>query len=144
VNGYNSDKTQVYMFGAKPSDEIVRAHRSCIEVQSRTAEMMKPGAIPADIYNAVMDSMGEDFKQDFMGFGKRQVKFLGHGVGLHVDELPLISGGYKVPLLSGMAVALEPKKGMAGVGMVGVEDTYIVEEGGARCITGGGSDIIEV
>jgi Xaa-Pro dipeptidase len=144
VNGYNSDKTQVYMFGAKPSEEAVRAHRECIDVQSRIAEMMKPGVNPADIYNTVMDSLSDDFKQNFMGFGSRQVKFLGHGVGLHVDELPLIAGGYKTPLKKNMAVALEPKKGIAGVGMVGPEDTYIVEEDGARCITGGGRDIIVV
>lgn len=144
VNGYNSDKTQVYMFGAKPPAEAVRAHRSCLDVQSRIAEMMKPGAVPAEIYNTIMDSLSEDFKQDFMGFGKRQVKFLGHGVGLHVDELPLISGGYKTPLELNMAVALEPKKGLAGIGMVGAEDTYIVGEDGARCITGGGCDIIVV
>ena len=144
VNGYNSDKTQVYMFGAKPAAEVIRAHRACLDVQSRTAEMMKPGAVPAEIYNTIMDSLSEEFKQNFMGFGRRQVKFLGHGVGLHVDELPLIAGGYKVPLLPNMAVALEPKKGIAGIGMVGAEDTYIVEKDGARCITGGGLDIIEV
>lgn len=144
VNGYNSDKTQVYMFGAKPSAEVLRAHRGCIDVQSRTAGMMKPGTVPADIYNAVLDSLSDDFKQNFMGFGERQVKFLGHGVGLHVDELPLIAGGYKVPLELNMVVALEPKKGIAGIGMVGVEDTYVVGKDGARCITGGGSDIIVV
>ena len=132
------------MFGAKPAAEVMRAHRACLDVQSRTAEMMKPGAVPAEIYNTIMDSLSEEFKQNFMGFGRRQVKFLGHGVGLHVDELPLIAGGYKVPLLPNMAVALEPKKGIAGIGMVGAEDTYIVEKDGARCITGGGLDIIEV
>ena len=77
VNGYNSDKTQVYMFGAKPAAEVLRAHRACVDMQSRAAEMMKPGAIPAEIYNTLMDSLSEEFKQNFMGFGRRQVKFLG-------------------------------------------------------------------
>lgn len=144
VNGYNSDKTQVYMFGAKPSQDVLRAHRSCIDIENRVAERLKPGAIPADIYNSELDALSEDFKKDFMGFGTRQVRFLGHGVGLHVDELPVIAGGYKEPLAENMAVALEPKKGISGIGMVGVEDTYLVGPDGGRCITGGGKDIIIV
>ena len=115
-----------------------------MEAQRRIAELMVPGAVPSDIYNRVMEDLSTEFKQNFMGFGSRQVKFLGHGVGLHVDELPLIASGYRAPLQAGMTLALEPKKGIADVGMVGVEDTYVVEEGGGRCITGGGSDIIVV
>ncbi len=144
VNGYNTDKTQVYMFGAEPPEEAVRAHRGCIDVQRRIAGLMKPGAVPSEIYNQVTEALSDDFKQNFMGFGTRRVKFLGHGVGLHVDELPLIMPGYKTPLEAGMTLALEPKKGVPGVGMVGVEDTYVVEDQGGRCITGGGSDIIVV
>jgi len=144
VNGYNTDKSQVYMFGAQPPAEAVRAHRGCMDAQRRIAELMVPGKVPSDIFGLVMDELDGAFKENFMGFGSRQVKFLGHGVGLHVDELPLIVPGYKIPLEAGMALALEPKKGVPGVGMVGVEDTYVVEETGGRCITGGGSEIIVV
>lgn len=144
VNGYNTDKTQVYMFGAQPPEQAVRAHRSCIDVQFRVAELLKPGAVPSEIYDRVTGDLRDDFKQNFMGFGARQVKFLGHGVGLHVDEFPLIAPGYKAPLQPGMVIALEPKKGVPDVGMVGVEDTYVVGGSGGICITGGGSDIIVV
>ncbi|MHB1485927.1 MAG: M24 family metallopeptidase [Saccharofermentanales bacterium] len=142
VNGYHSDKTQVYMFGGKPTDEIQKVHKGCIAVQSRLAGLLKPGAIPSDIYNSVMDSLDDDFKNDFMGFGSRKAKFLGHGVGLHIDELPVIANGFKDPLAENMVIALEPKKGIANTGMVGVEDTYVVTKDGGRCITGGGRDII--
>jgi len=37
--------------------------------------MLKPGAIPANIYRDIMDSLDEKFHQNFMGFGKRKVKF---------------------------------------------------------------------
>ncbi len=144
VNGYNTDKTQVYMFGANPPKEALEAHRACIDVQNSIAGKMRPGAVPAEIYNKVMDSLSDTFKENFMGFGNRKVKFLGHGVGLHVDEMPLIAPGYKTPLEAGMTLALEPKKGIPGIGMVGVEDTFVVEKSGGRCITGGGSDIIVV
>jgi len=143
-NGYHSDKTQVYCFGAKPCEEAVKAHRACIDIQRRLAELLKPGMIPSQIYQTITEQLSEDFKQNFMGFGKRQAKFLGHGIGLHVDEWPVIANGCHDPLLENMVLALEPKKGIAGVGMVGVEDTYIVSSEGGRCITGGGKDIIVV
>lgn len=144
MNGYHSDKTQVYSFGGEPADDVLKAHRACIEVQSRLAEMLKTGAIPSEIYNTVMGELPDELERDFMGFGDRKVTFLGHGVGLHIDEPPVIANGFDLPLEENMVIALEPKKGIAGVGMVGVEDTYVVSPDGGRCITGGGSDIIIV
>lgn len=144
VNGYNSDKTQIYMFGAQPADAVRRAHRACMDIETRMAEMLKPGAIPAEIYSRILNGLDAAFKENFMGSGASQVTFLGHGVGLHVDEMPLITGKYKEPLQENMAVALEPKKGVPGVGLVGVEDTYLVQKDGGRCLTGGGRDIIVV
>ncbi len=142
--GYHSDRTQIYMFGATPSEELVKAHRKCIEVEKRTAQLLKPGSIPSDIYNSIMEDLDSDFINNFMGFGDRRVKFLGHGIGLHVDEPPVIANGFKSPLKENMVIAIEPKKGIAGVGMVGVEDTYIVTPHGGQCITGGEKDIIVV
>jgi len=142
TNGYHSDKTQVYMFGAKPSAEAARIHQACMDAERRAAERLRPGEIPSRIYRDIIDHLPETLHGDFMGYGKHCVKFLGHGVGLHVDELPVIASGFDEPLEEGMVVALEPKKGLAGVGMLGVEDTYAVEAGGGRCVTGGGSDII--
>jgi len=144
MNGYHSDRTQVYMFGAKPSNDITKAHRGCIEVEKNTAKLLKPGNIPSEIYNKVMDSLDMNFLNNFMGFGKRTVRFLGHGIGLHIDELPVIANGFNSPLKENMVIAIEPKKGIAGVGMVGVEDTYIVTPDGGKCITGGEKDIMVV
>ena len=144
VNGYHSDKTQVYMFGAKPPDEAVKAHRMCIEIEKRIAESLVPGNIPSVLYNAIMNSLHGEFKQNFMGYAQRSTKFLGHGIGLHIDELPIIAKGFDEPFAANMVMALEPKKGIHNIGMVGVEDTYIVETCGGRCITGGGSDIVIV
>jgi Xaa-Pro aminopeptidase len=144
MNGYHTDKTQVFMFGATPSADIVKAHEGCINVQRNIARLLRPGAIPAIIYNDIMLGLSEDFKNNFMGFGSRKVKFLGHGVGLHIDEFPVIANGFKEPLVENMVIALEPKKGVVGIGMVGVEDTYLVTPEGGRCITGGGSEIIAV
>lgn len=144
ISGYHSDKTQVYSFGAQPSAEVTNAHRACMDVQRRLSDMLEPGKIPSEIYQTVMEGLPEEFKTNFMGFGKRQAKFLGHGIGLHVDEWPVIAKGCHDPLLENMVLALEPKKGIAGVGMVGVEDTYVVTSDGGQCLTGGGKDIIVI
>ncbi|KUK10042.1 MAG: Peptidase M24 [Clostridia bacterium 41_269] len=144
VRGYHSDKTQVYSFGAEPPMEVIQIHRKCIDIQKRLAELLKPNAIPSEIYRTVIGDLDNGFMENFMGFGKRRVKFLGHGIGLHVDEPPVIAEGFDQPLEENMVIALEPKKGIAGIGMVGVEDTYIVSPHGGECITGGGKDIIVV
>ena len=79
-----------------------------------------------------------------MGFGSRQVKFLGHGIGLNVDEYPVIAKGFKIPLQENMVFAIEPKKGIEGIGMVGTENTFIVTPDGGRCITGNNPGLILV
>lgn len=144
INGYHSDKTQVYIFKGKATEAMRVAHQACMEIQNKTARLLKPGITASEVYDSVMQGISPEFQKDFMGFGDRQVKFLGHGVGLHVDELPVIASGFDVPLAENMVIALEPKKGIAGKGMVGVEETYIVEVSGGRCITGGAREIIEV
>ncbi|ACL74947.1 M24 family metallopeptidase [Ruminiclostridium cellulolyticum] len=144
MEGYHSDRTQVYMFGSKPSDEILKTHRKCVEIQKRTAALLKPNSIPSDIYSSIMSSLDSEFIENFMGFGERRVSFLGHGVGLYVDELPVIAKGFDKPIKENMVFALEPKKGISQVGMVGGEDTYIITPDGGECITGGGKDIISV
>lgn len=142
MNGYHTDKTQVYRFGGRPDAGTLKAHKGCMEVQARTAAMLRPGAVPEEIYKAVTASTDADFNLNFMGFGSRRAQFLGHGIGLQVDEVPVIAKGFREPLRENMVFAVEPKKGMADVGMVGVEDTYIVTPEGGRCITGGGRKII--
>lgn len=79
-----------------------------------------------------------------MGFGNRKVKFLGHGVGLLIDELPVIAEGFDEPLQEGMVFSLEPKKGIENIGMVGIENTFIVTVKGGECITGDNPGLIPV
>jgi Xaa-Pro aminopeptidase len=144
IEGYHTDKSQIYMFGKRPSPEVSAAHHKCIEIQKETAAMLKPGSKPSAIYNDIINSLDDAFLENFMGYKNRMAKFLGHGVGLFVDEVPVIANGFDKPLEKNTVIALEPKKGIEGVGVVGVEDTYVVEEQGGRCITGGGRDIIVV
>ena len=144
VDGYHTDKTLTYMFGQRQPDKVITAHRRCVEIQDEIAGMLKPGMIPSAIYKAIISRLDGDFLTNFMGYGERRVKFLGHGVGLLVDEVPVIAEGFDEPLQDGMALAIEPKKGIQGVGMVGIENTYLVTAAGGRCITGTSRGLIPV
>lgn len=142
IDGYSTDKTQVYCFGGRPSPEAAALHAECMAVQQAAAAALRPGALPAKLYEKAVEGLSDALRENFMGFGSRSVRFLGHGVGLNVDEYPVIAGGFTEPLEAGMAIALEPKCGIAGVGTVGVEDTYIVATEGGQCLTGGGREIL--
>ena len=136
MDGYSTDKTMVYMFGRALPDEVMAVHRRCVELERRLASMLKPGAIPSEIYARTMESLDPEFLKNFMGFGSRRANFLGHGVGLQIDEPPVLAEGFDEPLAGGMVLALEPKKGLPGVGMVGSENTYLVTPDGGRSLTG--------
>lgn len=136
VEGYQTDKTLTYAFGQAPSSETLAIHERCLEIESRAAKMLKPGAIPSEIYAAVLESLDAGFREHFMGYGGRCAGFLGHGIGLQIDEYPAIAKGFDEPLVEGMVIALEPKRGVSGVGMVGGENTYLVTSGGGKSLTG--------
>ncbi len=144
VDGYNTDKTMTYMFGSALPQQVIESHQKCVEIQNEIARMLKPGAIPSQIYGHIMDNLDDEFLENFMGFGPRKVKFLGHAIGLLIDELPVIAEKFDQPIQEGMVFALEPKKGIKGVGMVGIENTFIVSPHGGECITGYNPGLIPV
>jgi len=142
--GYNTDKTTTYMFGSPLPQYAIDIHNKCVDIQNEAAAMLRPGAIPSEIYNSIMSNLDEEFLQNFMGFENRKVKFLGHAVGLLIDETPVIAEGFDEPLQEGMVFALEPKKGIEKIGMVGIENTFIVTAKGGECITGDNPGLIPV
>jgi len=143
-NGYQTDKTLSYMFGRPIPDTALQEHFRCVEIQDTMASMLKPGAIPSEIYRTVMAGLEPAFLTNFMGFGDRRVKFLGHGIGLWIDETPVIAEGFDEPLEEGMVFALEPKKGIPDVGLVGIENTFVVTPQGGRSLTGKSKGLVEV
>jgi Xaa-Pro aminopeptidase len=125
-----------YMFGRPLPEAALAAQARCVDIERRLAVALKPGAIPSRIYTETLGSLDASFRENFMGFGPRRVSFLGHGVGLQIDEPPVLAEGFDEPLAEGMVLALEPKKGIPGVGMVGTENTYQVTPDGGRSLTG--------
>lgn len=143
--GYNSDKTVCYFAGSR--NEIPplaqSAHDLCRKIEESTARALLPGAIPSELYrNALRMADEAGFAAGFMGLGGNKVPFLGHGIGLCIDEWPVLASRFEKPLEAGMTIAVEPKIGIAGVGMVGTENTWEVGEKGAKSLSGGICDFI--
>jgi Xaa-Pro dipeptidase len=143
-HGYHTDKTMTYVFGGTLPDEVVAIHRKCLDIQDAIIPLLRPGAVPSEIYETVTADLGPAFLENFMGYGDRKVQFLGHGIGLEIAENPVIARGFDRPLAEGMVIALEPKKGIKGIGMVGTENTFIVTPSGGRSITGNNPGLIRV
>jgi len=78
-----------------------------------------------------------------MGHGAGQVRFVGHGVGLELDELPVLSGN-DLELAPGMVFALEPKFVLPGLGAIGIENTWLVTDAGLERLTLAGEQIYEL
>ena len=145
--GYMTDKTQVYWLGNKKDLPVnaIKAHNFCIDLQDKIAEFLRPGILPSEIWKHCFAKVERSAWRDgFMGLGKNKVFFVGHGIGLTIDEYPVLANGFDLPLEEGMTLAIEPKIGIPGFGMVGVENTFEVTTDGGKCLTGENFDILTI
>ena len=135
--GYHTDKSIAFFYGAlneHPQGDRIRAAREqCVFLEREAAAMLRPGAVPAEIYEKICACVDPAFREGFMN----GCKFIGHSIGLTMDESPVLARGFKDPVCAGMTFAIEPKIAIEGVGLVGCENTYeVVENGPARSLTG--------
>lgn len=144
-HGYFTDATRVFSLGPLPPTAM-EAHALCLDIQEAVRCRLKPGAVPSRIYDEVWGEFvhSRAFTKHFMGFGSNQVPFLGHGIGLAIDEFPVIAAKVHTPLEANMIIAVEPKKGVAGIGLVGVENTFRVTAEGGEKLTPGTDEITMV
>ncbi len=143
--GYITDKTQTYWSGSKKSvpDNIRKAYDICVEIQNRASDLLVDGAIPEHIWQKSLEIVKKaGLEEHYMGTGGNQVKFLGHGIGLALDEFPPIANKIVEPLQKNMFIALEPKMGFKGIGMVGIENVFEITQDGAKSITGTDFELI--
>jgi len=147
IGGYQTDKTQVYWLGNKStiSEPVQNAHNFCVEMQAMIAEQLKPGSTPSHLWSQCIENVAKSpWINGFMGLGSNKVRFVGHGIGLAIDEYPVLANGYDLPLEEGMVLAVEPKIGLPGIGMVGTENTFEVTSNGGKALTGNNYEIITI
>jgi len=145
LEGYFTDKSQLFFAGKKEDipDEVKRAQDFCVMVQNECAQRMVPGATAEELYLFCIDKAKKyGFEEGFMGLNGNKVPFVGHGIGLYLDEWPPIAKKFKDPLEENMTIALEPKIGIPDIGMVGIENTFLITSSGGRCLTGDKFDIV--
>ncbi len=134
-NGYITDMTRVYVVGRLDA-ELHRAFEVSLEIQAFLQMALKPGAICEELYFRAAE-MAEQagLGKFFMGMPGEQSRFVGHGVGLELDEWPILAKGFKSPLQTGQVIAIEPKFVIPGKGVIGIENTFAVTCGGGEKLT---------
>lgn len=132
-DGYIVDMTRLFVCGTLDAD-LKKAFTVACEIQAWLVERLVPGAICEELFaGAAALAEVSGFGPHFMGAPGENAKFVGHGVGLELDELPVLAQGFKLPLVAGQVIAIEPKFVFPGRGVVGIENTFTVSEtGGVR------------
>ncbi len=142
-DGYLADQTRVFCIGGLP-EKLHRAYDDMIRIENRMKEIAKPGISWGAIYDNCHQYACElGYKESFMGNPGAQVSFIGHGVGIEIDEYPFIARGFQDRVLeTGMVFAFEPKAVFAGLGAVGIENTFRVADDGIKHITFSSEELV--
>lgn len=139
--GYMSDMSRVYAIGSL-SDEAYKAHQVCLDVQNEIADHVKPGVVCESLYQMALERVRRaGFADYFMGV-EQKARFIGHGVGLEINESPVIASRISTILEPGMVFALEPKIVLPGVGPLGIENTWVVTADGVEKLTNAPEEIV--
>jgi len=143
VDGYLSDQTRVFAVG-RISDRLLRGYADMLEIQNKMTEIAVPGATWGAVYDqclALAVEMG--YADSFMGIRGSQVSFIGHGLGVEIDEYPFIARGFNdMTLEAGMAFAFEPKLVFPGEGAIGIENTFYLSNEGLKRLTHSSDELV--
>ena len=140
---YMTDMTRVYSIG-KLNDLAYRAHQTALEIQEEIMQTAKPGVLCADLYRLAAERVEKAGLSDYFMGTKQQAKFVGHGIGIQINELPVLTPRSKEVLQTNMVFALEPKFVIPGNGAVGIENSFCVTETGIEKLTLFNEEIIEL
>jgi Xaa-Pro aminopeptidase len=139
--GYYIDQSRTLCLGKLPA-ELDRAYRLSMDILRGMESMLRPGTMVHELYaeaERIAESGG--LGENLQGFGKNRAGFIGHGIGLELDEIPAVTRKGKATLQSGMVLAIEPKFMFPGLGVVGVEDNYVIRDTGPERLTGAPYDV---
>jgi Xaa-Pro dipeptidase len=143
VDGYLIDQTRVFAIDGL-SDRLRKGYDDMLSVQRRMTEIAVPGAIWGAIYDdclALAVDLG--YADSFMGARGSQVSFIGHGLGIEIDEYPFIARGFKdMALEEGMVFAFEPKAVFPGEGAIGIENTFYLSNDGLKQLTYSSEELV--
>ena len=134
-DGYIVDMTRTFVCGQLDA-KLQHAFEVACQIQAAVAEQLKPGVLCSALFALaaqLADQAG--LGEYFMGAPGENAKFVGHGVGLELDEMPVLAQGFDQPLAAGQTIAVEPKFVFPELGPVGIENTFAVTDAGGEKLT---------
>jgi Xaa-Pro aminopeptidase len=135
LDGYMLDQTRTLAIGALP-EKFARAHDAAVAILKDIQSAIRPGVTPQDLYRRSLERAQDlGVAAGFMGSGPLRARYLGHGVGLELDEWPVLAEGWTGPLQPGHVFCVEPKVIFPDEGAVGIEDQFVVTPDGAERLT---------
>ena len=144
AGGYLIDQTRLMVIGDLDK-ELAEGFYQARSIQDRVIEAIRPGAPWSSLYDIAQEAAADlGVQERFMGPPGEQVRFVGHGVGLEVDEYPFLAPRLDMELVPGMVFALEPKIFHPGKGITGIEDTFLVTGSGCERLTVTEREIIRI
>jgi Xaa-Pro aminopeptidase len=133
-NGYIVDQARTFYIG-KPPEKFMRAHQVALQIQDTVAEQAVPGKRAEELYDLALQMAADaGLAEGFLGW-PHPVRFVGHGCGIELDELPVLGRRSPHVLEAGMTIAVEPKFIFPGEGLAGIENTFVVNSDGAEKLT---------
>jgi Xaa-Pro aminopeptidase len=136
IEGYHADQSRMYAVGRAPS-RAKALFEKLREVADRVIQNMQPGIAIRDLCNYAFSEAGRiGLKDSFMMFDNgSRAHFIGHGVGLEINEPPLLSAAGDFVLSPGMTIALELHLMEPDAYTLKLEDTLHVTATGAEILT---------
>lgn len=135
-DGYIVDQTRMFCVGELP-EQLVKSYADMLAIQEHARQIAIPGASWGGVYDSCLEmACALGYTDHFMGAKGAQVSFIGHGVGVELDEYPFIARGFHdFELKENMTFAFEPKVVYPGLGAIGIENTFWVAGDGLKYIT---------
>ena len=134
-NGYVTDETRSYVVG-EPDGMFKKPYDCARRIVEETQAFGRAGKDTTEIFLRSRSLVEQAHLADhFMGYGSTRVSFIGHGLGLEINEMPVITARHHTILKEGMVFAFEPKFVFPGKGVVGIEVDFIVNKDGLERLT---------
>jgi len=142
-DGYLVDQARMFALGSL-SDRMRRGYDDMLRIEELMVQMAEQLPTWGGIYDACRALACElGYADSFMGNAGCQVPFIGHGVGIEIDEFPFLARGFHEERLApGMVFAFEPKLVFPGEGAVGIEDTFYLTETGIKRLTFSSQELV--
>jgi len=143
-NGYITDETRSYVVG-RLDEMFLKPYEVAREIIEDTEAFGKEGVNCVDIFARAYEKVKKArLEAHFMGFGAGQVSFIGHGLGLEINELPVITARHSTILKEGMLFAFEPKFVFPGKGAIGIEVDFITRKERLERVTKTPIDLVQL